>query len=82
MSMRFKTLALIATLTISALPAFGESSDAAERIAVSYILAFGRAPTAAEIAADETSEALRISDLVAKHRQRLQIGGSARVCFC
>jgi hypothetical protein len=72
MSIRFKTLALIATLTVSALPAFGESPDATERIAASYVLAFGRAPTEDEIAADQTTEALRISDLVAKHHQRLQ----------
>jgi hypothetical protein len=72
MSIRFKTLALSAILTISAVSASAEAAGTTERIAASYVLAFGRAPTKAEVSSGETSDSLSISDLIANHRQRLQ----------
>jgi hypothetical protein len=69
---RFTLTVLIASLVLSATAAFAQSTAQTERIEASFVLALGRAPSAADIAEMEKQGALTISELVARHRQQLQ----------
>lgn len=72
MTSRLTLIVLIASVALSATTAFAQSTAQTERIKASFVLALGRAPSAAEIAAMEKQGALTISELVARHRQQLQ----------
>jgi hypothetical protein len=72
MSIRFPSLVLAVTLSVSSSAALANSSMQNERIAASYVLALGRVPSAAEMAEAEKAGELPISELVSRLRQRLQ----------
>lgn len=63
---------LLAGLVLSSATVFAQSHLQQQRIEASYVLALGRAPSAAEIAALEPLGALSVADLLARHRQQLQ----------
>lgn len=71
MTLRLTPLVFIATLALSSVTAAEPASLQTERIEASYVLAFGRIPSLAEIAEAEKLEVNNVADLVARHRQRL-----------
>ena len=71
-------LLLAAVLPLSAEAAPAPSAEQTQRIAAAYVLAFGRAPSAAELAQWSEQGPLSIADLIARHRERLASDPAAR----
>ena len=78
MTLRLTPLVLIATLALSSLSGAETSPVQTERIEASYVLAFGRVPTPAEIAEAGKLGEVNLADLVARHRQRLEVDAALR----
>jgi hypothetical protein len=72
MSLRLTPLLLIASLTLSAGTAWGQSSVQTERIEASFVLAVGRGPSSEERARLEKEGAKSIAELISHHRHQLQ----------
>lgn len=72
MTIRLTPFVLIAALALSSLTAAETSPVQSERIAASYMLAFGRVPSPAEMAETEKLGEVGVADLIARHRQRLE----------
>ncbi|HTO04546.1 MAG TPA: hypothetical protein VL069_12625 [Opitutus sp.] len=72
MTLRLTPLVLAATLALSSLTAAETTPVQTERIEASYVLAFGRAPSPAEIAKAGELGAIDLADLIARHRQQLE----------
>ena len=70
---RLTSSAFIVTFALSALVSSGAPAPAkGERIEASYVLAFGRMPSPAEISEAQKSSDATLAERVAEHRQRLQ----------
>ncbi len=65
-------LFMIAALASAAVAAPAESSERKDRVAASFVLALGRAPTAMELAGGEASAALPLAAQLAARREALQ----------
>lgn len=72
MILRLTPVVLLAALLSSATAAFAQSTAKTQRIQAAFVLALGRAPSAAEIAEAEKRGTLTIAELVARHRDQLQ----------
>ena len=67
----FPVLLAAAAVVLPRLRLHAESPEQMERIAASYVLVFGRAPTPAEWTAGEAAGPVSIATLMAAHRERL-----------
>jgi hypothetical protein len=72
MNVRRTPLLLISMLCLAFATTFARAEDQAERIRVSFALAFGRVPSVSEIADASKAGALSMADLLARHRQQLE----------
>jgi len=64
-------LLTLATLSFASL-AHAQTEEQSQRIAASYLLALGRAPSASELSDGERQPATSIADLIDKNRQKIQ----------
>lgn len=69
---RILHLVSIVTIALGFLAVTAKASEQTERIEASYLLAFGRAPSPAEVAYWSKQGQLSVTNLVARHRQYLQ----------
>jgi hypothetical protein len=77
MNFRRTPLLLISTACLIFATTVARGDDQAERIAVSYALAFGRVPTTAEITAAATTGTLSMAALLARHEEQLHRDATA-----
>jgi hypothetical protein len=76
--LRFASLSLTVLLACPSVTVLAQSAAQEERIAASFVLALGRAPSAAEIQPWSREEPLSLADLVARHRRQLQDNPAAQ----
>jgi hypothetical protein len=69
---RLPLLCLAAALACPAAIAFGQPAAQEERVAASFVLALGRAPSAAELEGWTKQDRLSFADLIARHRDQLR----------
>lgn len=72
MNFRRTPLLLISAASLFFATSVARAEDQAERIAVSFVLAFGRVPTAAEVTAASTAGTLSTAALLTRHEEQLQ----------
>lgn len=73
-----KTPLLLAALAFVSTAAFGQSADQKERIEASFVLALGRAPSAAETQAWSRQPAASLAELIQRHERQLGSDAGAR----
>ena len=69
---RLVLLCLVAALACPAGIAYGQPAAQEERVAASFVLALGRAPSAAEVAGWTKQNPLSFADLITRHRDQLR----------
>jgi len=69
---------LVASLAYPPATAFAQSAEQKERVAASFVLALGRAPSAVELEQWAKQGPLPVADLVARHRGQLQADSATR----